>query len=90
MPLSVRGKVTGVLCLDRMDGRMFEDHELEPAMLFANLAAIAIQNARTYEEMERQAISDGLTGHPQLPPLPRDPQGRGAAAPSATARPSAC
>ena len=31
-------------------------------MLFANLAAIAIQNARTYEEMERQAISDGLTG----------------------------
>ena len=36
--------------------------ELEPAQLCANLAAIAIQNARTYEEMERQAISDGLTG----------------------------
>ena len=62
MPLNVRGKVTGVLCLDRMDGRVFEEHELEPAMLFANMAAIAIQNARTYEEMERQAISDGLTG----------------------------
>src|SRR5665647_1872047 len=62
VPLNVRGKVTGVLCLDRMDGRLFEEHELEPAMLFANMAAIAIQNARTYEEMERQAISDGLTG----------------------------
>src|SRR5665648_1033771 len=62
VPLNVRGKVTGVLCLDRMDGRLFEKHELEPAMLFANMAAIAIQNARTYEEMERQAISDGLTG----------------------------
>jgi len=62
VPLNVRGTVTGVLCLDRMDGRVFEDHELEPAMLFANMAAIAIQNARTYEEMERQAISDGLTG----------------------------
>ncbi len=62
VPLTVRGKVTGVLCLDRMDGRLFEEHELEPAMLFANLAAIAIQNARTYEELERQAISDGLTG----------------------------
>ncbi len=31
-------------------------------ILFANLAAIAIQNARTYEAMQRQAISDGLTG----------------------------
>ena len=62
VPLTVRGVVTGVLCLDRMNGRKFEEHELEPAKLFANLAAIAIQNARTYENMEHQAISDGLTG----------------------------
>lgn len=62
VPLRVRGKVTGVLVLDRLDGRTFDASELEPATLFANLAAIAIQNARTYEEMERQAISDGLTG----------------------------
>ena len=62
VPLNVLGKVTGVLCLDRLDGRTFEQRELDPAILFANLAAIAIQNARTYEEMERQAISDGLTG----------------------------
>jgi diguanylate cyclase (GGDEF)-like protein len=62
VPLTVRGSVTGVLCLDRREGRTFEQHELEPARLFANLAAIAIQNARTYEKMERQAVSDGLTG----------------------------
>jgi len=62
VPLSVRGKITGVLRLDRMDGRVFEGHELESTMLFANMAAIAIQNARIYEELERQAISDGLTG----------------------------
>ena len=62
VPLHVRGKVTGVLCLDRLGGKTFEEHELEPAMLFANLAAIAIQNARSFEAMERQAISDGLTG----------------------------
>ena len=62
VPLTVRGRVTGVLCLDRMHGRVFDERELEPAMLFANMAAIAIQNARAYEEMERQAISDGLTG----------------------------
>ena len=79
VPLTVRGKVTGVLCLDRMDGRLFEEHELEPAMLFANLAAIAIQNARTYEETG--APGDQRRPHraPQLPPLPRDSQGRGAA-----------
>lgn len=62
VPLRVLGKVTGVLCLDRLGGRTFSDGDLEPVILFANLAAIAIQNARTYEEMERQAISDGLTG----------------------------
>jgi diguanylate cyclase (GGDEF)-like protein len=62
VPLNVRGKVTGVLSIDRLHGHTFDDHELEPAKLFANMAAIAIQNARTYEDMERQAISDGLTG----------------------------
>jgi len=62
VPLRVRGTVTGVLTLDRLSGRGFESTDLEPVKLFANLAAIAIQNARTYEEMERQAISDGLTG----------------------------
>lgn len=62
VPLSVRGKATGVLSIDRLHGRTFDDSELEPAKLFANMAAIAIQNARVYEDMERQAISDGLTG----------------------------
>jgi len=62
VPLDVRGKVTGVLSIDRLHGRTFDENELEPVKLFANMAAIAIQNARTYEEMERQAISDGLTG----------------------------
>ena len=61
-PLNVGGKVIGVLALDRMDGRTFHDSELESAKLFANLSAIAIQNARQYEELTRQAISDGLTG----------------------------
>jgi diguanylate cyclase (GGDEF)-like protein len=62
VPLNVRGTVTGVLSIDRLHGRTFDENELEPAKLFANMAAIAIQNARSYEDMERQAISDGLTG----------------------------
>ena len=62
VPLRVQGTVTGALCLDRFQGRTFAEEDVEPVTLFANLAAIAIQNARTYEEMQRQAISDGLTG----------------------------
>lgn len=62
VPLNVRGVVSGALTIDRLGGGVFEDRELETAQLFANLAAIAIQNARTYNEMELQAISDGLTG----------------------------
>ncbi len=62
LPLTVRGTVTGVLTIDRMGGRTFMESELEVTKLFANMAAIAIQNALAYEEVERQAISDGLTG----------------------------
>jgi diguanylate cyclase (GGDEF)-like protein len=62
LPLTVRGTVTGVLTIDRMGGRTFEESELDVTKLFANMAAIAIQNALAYEEVERQAICDGLTG----------------------------
>ena len=62
VPLQVMGEVSGVLTLDRLGGRTFDERELELARLFANQAAIAIQNARSYMEMELQAISDGLTG----------------------------
>jgi diguanylate cyclase (GGDEF)-like protein len=62
VPLTVRGIVTGVLALERVGGRMFQEQELEVARLFANMAAIAIQNAQVYEELEHKAISDGLTG----------------------------
>jgi diguanylate cyclase (GGDEF)-like protein len=62
VPLNAGGKVIGVLALDRVGEWKFGSHELEPVRLFGNLAAIAINNARSYEEMQRQAISDGLTG----------------------------
>ena len=61
VPLKLRGTVTGVLGIERLGGRTFKEHELEVAQLLANMAAIAIQNAQAYEELERRAISDGLT-----------------------------
>jgi diguanylate cyclase (GGDEF)-like protein/PAS domain S-box-containing protein len=52
VPLTVGGNVIGVLALDRMQGRTFAEHELESAKLFANLAAIAIQNAQQYQHVK--------------------------------------
>jgi diguanylate cyclase (GGDEF)-like protein len=62
VPLQILGKVSGVLIIDRLGRRHFEQREFEVAKLFGNFAAIAIQNARSFNEMEVQAISDGLTG----------------------------
>jgi len=61
-PLQVRAEVFGVLALARFDGHTFAAREFELAQLFANLAAVAIENARTYKEMQRLATIDGLTG----------------------------
>jgi GAF domain-containing protein len=58
VPLTVGGTVIGVLAIDRMGGRTFAEHELEPARLFANLAAVAIQNARQYEDVKRVHTSN--------------------------------
>ena len=52
-PLTLGDTVIGVLAIDRMGERTFAEHELEPVTLFANLAAIAIHNARQYEEAEK-------------------------------------
>jgi transcriptional regulator with GAF, ATPase, and Fis domain len=61
-PLAIGDDVFGVLSLGRPAGQRFNAREFELTELFANLAAIAVQNARTYREMERLATSDGLTG----------------------------
>jgi diguanylate cyclase (GGDEF)-like protein len=61
-PLSTGERVFGILSIGRDAGSRFNAREFELTVLFANLAAIAVQNARTYREMERLAISDGLTG----------------------------
>ena len=49
VPLSLGDEVIGIMTMDRLGGRTFEARELEPARLFANLAAIAIRNARQYD-----------------------------------------
>lgn len=61
-PLATSGEVFGVLGIGRWAEPPFDAREIDLTVLFVNLAAIAVNNARTYQEMERQAVSDGLTG----------------------------
>lgn len=61
-PLSIGEDVFGLMGVGRRADAFFEAREFELAQLFANLAAIAVHNARTYLEMQYLAISDGLTG----------------------------
>jgi diguanylate cyclase (GGDEF)-like protein len=62
VPLAIRDKVIGVLCLDRLGERTFDEEELDLTKLFANLAAIAMENAALYEKSRQRAVTDSLTG----------------------------
>ena len=62
LPLRVMNKVIGVLNLDRLGGKTFSDEEFELVKPFANLAAIAIENASLYEKSQLRAVTDPLTG----------------------------
>jgi diguanylate cyclase (GGDEF)-like protein len=62
LPLHVMGKVIGVLNLDRLGGKTFTEEEFDLVKPFANLAAIAIENASLYEKSQLRAVTDPLTG----------------------------
>jgi diguanylate cyclase (GGDEF)-like protein len=63
VPLLVRHELIGVLSVYRMgEGCGFDDGEFELTRGFAEVAAIAIDNARTRDELEHLAATDDLTG----------------------------
>ena len=54
VPLIARGKSLGIIYLDsRIKNGVFEDRHLEMVTAFANQAAVAIENARLYENLRR-------------------------------------
>ncbi|HEX4352089.1 MAG TPA: GAF domain-containing protein, partial [Polyangiales bacterium] len=61
MPMRLRGKGIGSLCVMRQPPRPFTDRELGLLSMFADQAAIAVQNARLFEEtqeaLERQTAT---------------------------------
>jgi signal transduction histidine kinase len=64
VPLRARGRTIGVLNVDIMTpGRRFTDHDLHIATLFAENAALAIQNSKLLGDAERYARElEGLRG----------------------------
>jgi diguanylate cyclase (GGDEF)-like protein len=63
VPLILRGDATGVIGVDRIGERFdFSDDDVELLTGFANLAALAIENARLYDEAKELSLTDELTG----------------------------
>jgi len=54
VPLMVKDQVIGMIALDRAEVRPCTAEESQLAMAFANQAAIAIENARLYEEVRKE------------------------------------
>ncbi len=62
VPLKTEGGVIGVFSVYSIQKRSFSEEEVEMTSLFASLAAIAIERARLFEEVERLSVTDPLTG----------------------------
>ncbi|OGF47945.1 MAG: hypothetical protein A2231_06115 [Candidatus Firestonebacteria bacterium RIFOXYA2_FULL_40_8] len=64
IPLIVRNNVLGVLVVvaDGFTKQAITEEDLTLLEIFSNQSAIAIQNARFYERIERLSFSDELTG----------------------------
>ncbi|HWQ45397.1 MAG TPA: diguanylate cyclase [Longilinea sp.] len=61
-PIIIQGEVVGFLNLDSAVAGFYNQSHADILQIFATQAAIAIQNARLYAEVQRLAITDELTG----------------------------
>ncbi|MGB8251746.1 MAG: diguanylate cyclase, partial [Anaerolineaceae bacterium] len=75
-PIRIRGTVIGFLQLDSGTPDFFKKEHSERLQAFADQAAVAIENARLYGELQKLAITDPLTGllnrHGFNPPAKRE------------------
>jgi diguanylate cyclase (GGDEF)-like protein len=61
-PIRIKGEPVGFINLDSAQVGFYSTAHAERLRAFADQAAIAIENARLYEEVQRLAIMDELTG----------------------------
>jgi len=62
LPLIAKGEAIGALCLDSSTPHCYAERELELLVPLGEQLAIAIENARLFQETNRLAITDELTG----------------------------
>ena len=62
VPLVQENKLLGILRLDSVSAKAYGTDELRLLDIISGLAAVAIQNALLYQETQKLAITDGLTG----------------------------
>jgi len=62
LPLVAAGSATGTIELTSERSDAFDTRQVEIAMMMAGEAALALENARLYDEIRHQALHDGLTG----------------------------
>jgi len=61
VPLKIKNKIIGVINADdKREGDFFSIDDLNLLSIFANQAAIAIQNAQLHQEVKQQAITESL------------------------------
>lgn len=62
IPMLGHGQVIGYLSIYNSNSGVYGGNEAELGQTFANQAAIAIENARLFQQVQQYAITDGLTG----------------------------
>ncbi len=62
VPLIFQGKTIGLLAIDSSEPDDFSEDDVKIAAEFANQVAVALENARIFQETQTQAITDPLTG----------------------------
>jgi diguanylate cyclase (GGDEF)-like protein len=62
VPMVAAGKAIGTLEFMSTRTGVFGPHDIELATMLAGEGAMALENARLYEEIRHQALHDGLTG----------------------------
>jgi PAS domain S-box-containing protein len=75
VPIRIGARIEGLLYIDNHLPRLFTDHDEAMLIQLAEHAAIAIHNARLYEESERRRrIAENLAGIERLLSASLDPQ----------------
>jgi PAS domain S-box-containing protein len=55
IPLIAKGQLTGVIAVDKAEPDFYSEEHIQAATTFASQAAVALENARLFEESERRA-----------------------------------